>query len=423
MLTREINDTLTQVGPGTPAGNLLRRYWQPVALSEELPPGAEPMPVRLLGEDLVLFRDEHDRIGLIDLHCAHRGADLSFGRIEGGGIRCLYHGWVFDIHGKCLEQPCEPVGAKFTNLIQHPAYPCMEKSGLIFAYLGPGEPPQLPAYTFLNAPPDFAHVNKVHHECNYLQGNEGNIDPAHLGVLHTFRADQVDGKSRNLSPLAIKDPTPVIETEETDFGLRIHTLRKTGESEYYVRVTNFIMPNLSAFPGGSLTGGYTVNWHVPIDDTNHWKYQIVLNGVADHRLLDAKYFEDGITEDYMPVRNKANRWLQDRKIMKTWSFSGIGDKPGSNFTAQDAWSTVSQGPIQDRTKEHLGYGDKVIVAARKQILKGIRDVEQGKTPVGVIRDAAKNDLSHLVIRGEVINSADNWMERWKLPPQEELRVR
>ncbi|HZT06222.1 MAG TPA: Rieske 2Fe-2S domain-containing protein, partial [Chloroflexota bacterium] len=143
MLTKEENDLLTQTGPGTPCGELMRRYWQPAALSEELPPGGAPVPVRLLGEDLVLFRDDAGHPGLLSLHCPHRGADLSYGRLEDGGIRCIYHGWLFDVSGRCLEQPGEPAGSTFHERIRHTAYPCVEKNGIIFAYLGPGEPPLL----------------------------------------------------------------------------------------------------------------------------------------------------------------------------------------------------------------------------------------------------------------------------------------
>ena len=422
MIKQSVNDALTRVAKGQPAGELLRRYWQPVALAEEILAG-DPVPLTIMGEELVLFRDGNGDVGLLDAHCAHRAADLSFGRVEGGGLRCLYHGWVFDVNGRCLEQPCEPKGREFNERIRQPSYPCIEIAGLVLVYLGPGDPPQLPAYEFFNAPKDCVHVNKVHHECNYLQANEGNIDPAHLSVLHTFDPNQVDSKSRNLSPLAIKDPTPIIECEDTDFGLRIHTLRNVGPQKYYLRVTNFVMPNLSAFPGGSLTGGYTVNWHVPIDDENHWKFQIVLTRVPEAGLLDAKYFEDGITEDYFPVRNKANRWKQNRSIMKTWSFAGIGDTPGSNFTAQDAFATVSQGAIQDRTKENPGYGDKVIISARRRILESIDAISQGQDPVGVIRDPAKRGMDHLVIKGEVIDSDENWMDRWKIKQESELIYR
>src|SRR5438094_38058 len=152
MLTREENDLLTRTGPGTPGGDLLRRYWQPVALSEELPPGGAPIPLRVLSEDLVLFRDEQGRLGLLGLHCSHRGADLSYGRLEDGGLRCLYHGWLYDVHGRCLEQPGEPAGSTFHERILQRAYPCVETGGLVLAYLGPGEPPLLPRFAFLEAP-------------------------------------------------------------------------------------------------------------------------------------------------------------------------------------------------------------------------------------------------------------------------------
>ncbi|HZT05959.1 MAG TPA: Rieske 2Fe-2S domain-containing protein, partial [Chloroflexota bacterium] len=148
MLTKKENERLTRVGPGTPAGELLRRYWQPAALSEELPRGSAPLPIRLLGEDLVLFRDEEETPGLLGLHCAHRGADLSYGRLEDGGLRCIYHGWLYDRTGRCLEQPGEPAGSRFHERVRQTAYPCIERSGVIFAYLGPGKPPLFPAYEF-----------------------------------------------------------------------------------------------------------------------------------------------------------------------------------------------------------------------------------------------------------------------------------
>src|SRR5206468_6282084 len=186
MFTAEENELVTRVGPGTPVGELMRRYWQPAALSEELPAGGPPLPVRLLGEDLVLFRDPSGRPGLLGIHCSHRGADLSYGRLEDGGLRCIYHGWLYDTNGRCLEQPGEPAGSTFHERIRHPAYPCMERAGVIFAYLGPGEPPLLPAYEFLTVAPEHCWVGKIFTECNYLQGNEGNQDPVHLAFLHVI---------------------------------------------------------------------------------------------------------------------------------------------------------------------------------------------------------------------------------------------
>src|SRR5437660_162820 len=148
MLSKEENALLTGVGPGTPGGDWIRRYWQPASLSEEIPAGSAPLPVRLLGEDLVLFRNGDGEPALLGIHCAHRGADLSYGRLEDGGLRCIYHGWLYDRTGRCLEQPGEPAGSTFHERIRQRAYPCIERSGVIFAYLGPGEPPLLPAYEF-----------------------------------------------------------------------------------------------------------------------------------------------------------------------------------------------------------------------------------------------------------------------------------
>src|SRR5690242_4212360 len=184
MLTAEQNALITHTGRGTPGGALLRAYWQPVALSEELPEGGAPLPVRLLGEDLVLFRDGEGQPGLLGLHCSHRGADLSYGRCEDGGLRCLYHGWLYDRVGRCLEQPGEPAGSDFKDKIRHLAYPCHELGGAIFAYLGEGQPPAFPAYEFLTAPEPNRWCTKFFTECNYLQANEGNIDPQHLSFLH-----------------------------------------------------------------------------------------------------------------------------------------------------------------------------------------------------------------------------------------------
>jgi len=175
-MTEEENELLTRVGSGTPCGELMRRYWLPAALSEELPQGGAPLPVRLLGEDLVLFRDDRGRPGLLGLHCSHRGADLSYGRVEDGGLRCIYHGWLYDIVGRCLDQPGEPGGGEHRDSIRHPAYPCEERAGVVFTYMGPGNPHLFPNYEFLVAPDDRVFAIKLFSECNYWQGNEGDTD-------------------------------------------------------------------------------------------------------------------------------------------------------------------------------------------------------------------------------------------------------
>ncbi|HEX2230048.1 MAG TPA: Rieske 2Fe-2S domain-containing protein [Candidatus Binatia bacterium] len=404
MMTREENQLLTQTGPGTPCGDLLRRYWQPVALSEELRSAGAPLAVTLMGEELVVFRDEQGRIGVLDGHCCHRGADLSYGRLEDGGLRCIYHGWLYDVNGRILEQPGEPNKGENRYRIRQPSFRCHEVGGLILAYLGPGEPPLVPNYEFFQVPDNHRFVSKIYHQCNYLQSNEGNIDPVHLSFLHRNLEDSERDRRRRVngaevSPNALygADLAPKIELELTDFGLRIFTVRTLGDNRIYCRTSNFVMPNFSTFPGQTAGEGYSVNWHVPIDDTSHWKYVIVF---SRQKPLDQEIVvrgRDELSADYRMKRNKANRYLQDRGSMKSESFSGIGHA----FQAQDACVIEGAGAIQDRTKEHLVTSDKAILAARKLLLQGIQDVKQGRDPLHIVREPAKNDFSHLAVVSQV----------------------
>ena len=405
MIPAEENDLLTQTGAGTPCGELMRRYWQPVALSEELPIDGAPLKVQILGEELVLFRDDQGRPGLLGLHCSHRGTDLSYGRVEDGGLRCLYHGWLYDICGRVVEQPGEPGGGAHRDEIRHRAHPCQEAGGIIFSYLGPGEPPLLPNYDFLAAPEERRTVTKVFHHCNYQQANEGNIDPVHLSFLHQYLQDGkpplqriVAGTNDTDNSLLSKDIAPAIEVEVTDYGLRIYTTRHAGPDKCYFRVTNFIMPNLSAFGGSTVGDGYSVHWHVPIDDTHHWKYLFMFSRAKPLTLELRDKNRADLTADYRLTRQGGNRYQQDRESMKTKSFTGIG----FNFQAHDAFATESQGPVQDRTSEHLVSSDKAIIAARKLMLNAIRDVKEGRQPQHVIRDPEANRFPHLVVLSELV---------------------
>jgi phthalate 4,5-dioxygenase len=419
MLSQEQNDQLTRAAKGTPGGDLLRRYWQPVALEEELPPGAPPKPVRVMGEDLVLFRDEAGRPGLLGLRCAHRKADLSYGRIEGGGLRCVYHGWLFGMDGRCLDQPGERAGSDFKNRIRHTAYPCRDVPGLILGYLGPGEPPALPPFPFFSAPREQVWTKKFYHECNYLQGNEGNIDPQHLSILHRVNMDTRLSYARRLEA----DLAPTITVFEKPWGLRIDTARSTGPGETYVRTGNFIMPNLSSFVGGPLVRpeiespeantGYSVNWHVPIDDGTHWKFAINYrsSGPVDVELQEMMMCRD-LDPDYRLRRNRRNRYLQDRNEMQTSTFIGMG----GNFYDHDHWAVESQGEIVDRTTENLGTTDRAIVLMRRQLLRAIEDVKLGHDPLLVRRavdDYAIDEfftgskVEHAVLVGqEPLNAGD-----------------
>ena len=428
MLSQAENDLLTQVGPGTPAGTLFRRYWHPVALSRELPEGAAPLAVRLLGEDLTLFRDEFGRLGLLGLHCSHRRSDLSYGRIEDGGLRCLYHGWLYDVHGRILETPAEPGSSTLKDKIQHPAYPCHEVGGVIFSYMGPGGPPLFPAYDCWDASPEYLHATKLYNDCNYLQGLEGSLDSSHLSYLHQSlpKPDPANpkrapaGRAITGSSLAGKtlmalDSTPRLETEETSWGMRMYQIRKApaagGAEMQYVGITNFLYPFIACIVGGAIDDGdYTLNWHTPIDDTHQLEFDI---SFSRSRVLDKEAIEEDFHKEFGPdfrfLRNPSNRWLQDREEMKSATFSGMG----SAFAVHDNFATVSEGPIMDRTQEHLGYGDVVAIAGRRLLLRAIRDVQEGGEAPGVVRDPAANRFPGMGAYKEVISASESLASVWE----------
>jgi phthalate 4,5-dioxygenase len=418
MLTPEENRLITQTGPGTPGGALMRRYWHPIALAHEL--GTAPMPIKILSEELVLFRDEHGRLGLLGLYCSHRCADLSYGRIEDGGLRCLYHGWLYDIDGHCLEQPAERPESCYKDEIRHTAYPVIERAGLLFAYLGEGEPPLLPSYEFLAATEEHRFLQKVYLECNYLQSLEGDIDPAHMSYLHRAwkrppwaQMDQrtVPGSDKAAASYLREDRWPRLMIERTDFGVRNYAIRATGGGQHYVRITNFIMPNKVATVGneGRVGEGYTLHWGVPMDDESHVRFDFTFN--RERPIVRERYQQEveGELVDDRYRRNKRNRYLQDRTLMQTNNFSGMGDHHG----VQDAFATETQGPIQDRSREHLGASDACIVAARRQLLNAVAAVQAGRDPIHVIRDAAQDDMSHIAVVSEVIPKDADPKELWK----------
>ena len=404
MLTKEQNDLLTLTGPGTPGGALLRRYWQPVGLSEEIPAGSAPKPVRILSEDLVFFRDEFGAPALLGLRCPHRGVDLSYGRIEHGGLRCLYHGWLFERTGRCLQQPGEPAGSTYAGRIRHTGYPCHEANGLVFAYFGPGEPPPIPKFGFLGAPSARVWCTKLWNECNYLQGSEGNVDPQHLSFLHRFY-DPTD-QFRDAAVLE-HDVSPQLIVEETPFGVRAYAVRDAAENEVYVRISNFVMPNGSTFEGVPIVDpkvrkpeanlGYQAHWHVPIDDTHHYKYVIVHAFDED---LDYAYFDacikGDVDEKYERPRSAANRYLQNRAEMNTHTYTGMG----ANFQDQDRFAIESEGPIYDRSTEHLGATDAPVIVMRRQMLQAIADVQAGRDPLMLAGPPEADPVAELVVRSQ-----------------------
>ena len=409
------NDVLTKTGRGTPCGELMRRYWQPAALSEELPTGRAPLPVRLLGEDLVMFRDDRGRPGLLGIHCAHRGADLSYGRLEDGGLRCIYHGWLYDVEGRCLDQPGEPGGGAHRDAIRQPAYPCREKSGVIFTYMGPGEPPLLPAYDWLTVPDEHVVATRLFSECNYLQGNEGNIDIFHNNYLHFVKRDlsamsaaevqSIRDRFGDVERVSGRGPSPGTERTHArllDLGIRICKVRRMDAERNYIRAATFVLPSMTVIPGGG------INWHVPIDDTHHWKYIITFSRekALDKETATMRSGEWAPAPDYRPVGNKGNRYGQDRRLMQDSVYCGI-DHPNP---IQDLCVVEGAGRVQDRTNEHLVESDVPIVAARKVLMKAIRDVQEGVDPPHVIRDPEANRFPHIVATFGVVPSATRWQD-------------
>jgi phthalate 4,5-dioxygenase oxygenase subunit len=411
MLSREDNEKITRTGPGTPAGRLLRQYWQPVATLDDLPKDGAPLPLMIMDEELVLFRDEFGQLGLLGLHCPHRGADLSFGRIEGGGLRCLYHGWVFDLKGQCLEQPAEPRGKTFCERVKHTAYPVETAGGMIFAYMGEGKPPMLPQLECMRASPDHLYMWKFRERCNYLQGLEGDIDPFHLNFLHRAMVSQqardAPGSSDAYYDFYTRG-TPRLELERTRFGLRIYTMRELDERAY-LRVTNFMMPNAAVVAGPTGDDGYTLLWHVPITDDVHTKYMLNFrrSGPINAEGLRKAYELHVIPGSNLQTRrNRENRWLQDRAEMKTGWYAGMGP----SFSVHDNFVTESMGPIYDRSKERLGYSDQAVVAARRVMLAAIADIAGGKEPPGRHHDAESALLKDLVVRSYIVDDRNNYKD-------------
>lgn len=279
---------------------------------------------------------------------------------------------------------------------------------MILTYMGPGEPPLVPAYEFLAAPDDFRFNTKIYQECNYLQAAEGNLDPVHVPFLHQVFRRSGDGAPRGVRPVRL-----AVEAEETDFGVRLMRVDQTSPETIHARTTQFVLPNICPIPAGS-TDGYTVNWHVPIDDGSHWKYVIQFKRESPIDAGGLRRERSELGEGYRLVRNRSNRYLQDRAEMQSETFSGLG----TGFQAQDALATESQGPIQDRTNEHLSGGDRAIILIRQSLRGAIEDVREGRDPPLVIRDPARNRLARTGVSAHFIPSSEDWRAHLKQRIQE-----
>jgi len=361
MLSQEENDLLTRVGPGTAAGEMLRRYWWPIGFTEHVTVKGRPVKVGLLGEDFVLFRDGNGRLGILGLHCSHRGTSLEFGRVEDAGIRCCYHGWLYDLRGKCLEQPAEPEGSTFKDRIQHPAYKAQEVGGFIFAYIGPEPAPLLPNYDLFFKEDGERHVGAGHDYCNWLQRAENSVDQTHLIALHASEYPH----------MALKRPT--IGWEKKDYGAKI-SMQVPGVTK--PKFSHWIFPSHTRHTTArrGRKPDHAIRFRVPLDDTNTMTFWL-------------RFYPYDEQE-----RGKAF-------VLKTVGFEN--DQPGIYTRVDDGWWGVashdqdrvaqeSQGPIYSRSQEHLGASDQGVIMLRNMIKESIDAVQQGKDPVWVIRDAERN---------------------------------
>ncbi|MDH3712758.1 MAG: aromatic ring-hydroxylating dioxygenase subunit alpha [Gammaproteobacteria bacterium] len=416
MLSAAENRRITRTGAASPAGALLRQYWQPVALEEEF---NEPRPVRavrLLDEHLVAFRDAQGDYGLLDRQCPHRGADLCYGRLEDGGLRCAFHGWLFDINGACLEQPAEPPDSDYYQRIRHTAYPCAARNGIVFAYLGGGEPPPLPHLDCLHAPYAYTFAFKGFIDCNWLQALEVGIDPAHASFLHRFMHDDEDesGYGRQfrdhtaqeripVTRLLREHPRPHISVEETDFGLRIFARRELDAQRAHIRVTNQVFPQAIVIP---MSNEMTITqWHVPVDDESCYWFAIFTSfgEPVDHQLMRKQRLQLYTLPDYKPRLHRGNDWGYDPAEQASRTYTGMGD----DINVHDQWAVESMGRIQNRTREHLGKSDVAIRAYRHALLTALAALENGDAP-------ALPGHSHSdVLTVDDIVSVTDWRSAWR----------
>src|ERR1700686_248945 len=421
MLSAEQNELITRTGPGTAAGRLMRCYWQPAALVDELSGNRPVKPVKLLGENLVIFRDERRRYGLIGRACPHRGTDLAYGRLEDGGLRCAFHGWLFDVAGQCLQTPAEPDCSNLCANIRQKAYPVVERSGILFAYMGPGEPPALPHIDCFVAPDTHTFAFKGMIDCNWLQSLEVGIDPAHTSFLHRFFHDEdpkhgygklfrdtsIDSEMP-MTQIMREFPRPRIEVEPTDYGLRIRTLRPLSAAQTHVRVTNLVFPHAFVIP---MSSEMTITqWHVPLDDTRHYWYAIFTSFGAPVDKDEMRRQRLALYElpDYVPRKNKANDYSFDPHEQEQATFTGMG----ADINVHDQWACESMGAIQDRTAEHLGTSDKAISAYRRLLRQALDQSGNGGRPLlGLDAARAQKITGPACVDG--IGPAGDWQGYWR----------
>jgi phenylpropionate dioxygenase-like ring-hydroxylating dioxygenase large terminal subunit len=391
MLTKEENAKLCHVGPGTIMGDLMRQYWTPALLSSELPePDCAPVRVKLLGEELIAFRDSAGRVGLLGDHCPHRGASLFFGRNEEAGLRCVYHGWKFDATGRCVDMPNEPAESSFKDKVRAQAYPCQERAGIVWTYMGPrSTPPSLPDLEPNMLPDDEWTVTAAMRECNYFQALEGDIDTSHASFLHWGSVRPTNVRPGTFMYYRVQDRAPSYKVVDTSFGTMYGAYRPAEEDSDYWRIAAYLFPFYVIIPTGLLGHQVLVRAWVPMDDT-HTMY-ISMGRRNERATRDRAGAERTNGMPYAPTTtdwygrfrlrpNASNDYFIDRDQQRQKvTYTGI-----DGVHVQDQAVTESEGAIYDRSAEHLVSSDSMIIRTRHRLLgvaQALRD--QGTVPPGV----------------------------------------
>ena len=430
MLSRENNERLTRVGPDTEMGRLMRLYWIPFLLSANVTTDGQPYRVRLLGEDLVAFRDSAGKVGLVDHACPHRGAPMVFARNELGGLRCVYHGWKFSVNGSCQEMPAEPADSPMPRHVKITAYPVQERRGVLWAYMGPSpeSPPPLPSLEWNMVPEAQVALSVRVQECNWLQALEGEIDSAHAAILH----GRVDQQGAINQWRQVGDLAPSFECVQHDGGVSIAARRKSGEDENYVRVNQFLMPFWTLVPPQSNYPELSGHAWVPIDDDHTLCIMFSYHPAQPFYEKSRKVFREGgkggretghATEHSFEKRsvmepyhtywsrfNRSNAYQFDYALQQdTFNFG----MPG--LWIQDAACQSGVAPIYDRSKEHLGTTDAGIVRTRRMLLDALRQ----HSTQGVLPPSALNPDTMLLRAISITLPAGG---DWKSAGQEFMRA-
>jgi phthalate 4,5-dioxygenase oxygenase subunit len=388
VLSKTENDLITRVGPGTPMGDVMRRYWIPILLDWEVKdPDCDPVRVRVLGEDLVAFRDTEGRLGLLANACPHRRVSLYFGRNEENGLRCVYHGWKFDVTGQCVDMPNEPATSNFRSKVHTTAYPVVEAGNTIWAYMGAKEnQPPLPKFDWTTVPDTHRGISRLWQECNWVQALEGGIDTSHSSFLH-------NNNLSDLTSMRTRSTAPIVEVAPTGYGYTYSSTRALSHEEgNYVRTYHYVLPfhQLRAQQTRN-SGGYYMSkiaghcW-VPIDDENtmvfNWTYTYGDEPLpeADRALRGSGnelYVDIDPANQFRSYRTRANDYMLDRYVQRTQTFTGI-----SGINTQDRALQETMGVIADRSLEKLGTSDRAIIMARKLLVEAVHVVEDGGNPRG-----------------------------------------